>query len=177
MTPTQIASDVMALGGLLVLALSLQKLMRRKVSVAAANEQILKLASSRNLERTRKLCHAAPGSYLDAIAAAITAGMAVRGEAAVLAAVHGAFDETGAILVARSRTWVTRGLVGTLLVGGAVGVAAADYIPRPLLGAAGAAGLATLGLFAQGSYMRGALARTRHQVLPSLIAVITDRAD
>ncbi len=178
MTPSQIASDVMALGGLMVLGVCLQKLMRKKVVVAAANEQILKLAAADNLERALKLCRAVSGTYLDAIAAAITAGLAVQppSESAVLGAVHTAFDQAGATLVARSRTWVTRGLVGTLLVGGALGVAGLDAIPRPLLGAAGAGVIATFALLTQGAYMRGALASARHQVLPSLIGVIVDRA-
>jgi hypothetical protein len=175
-TPIQIASDALAVIGLVVLGVSLYGLLRRKLDSRAANEMILKVSSSRALTRTLRLTMAAPGTYLDAIAAGIAAGIAAqsRDAGAVAAAVHTAFDATGKPLLARARRLVMRGLAGAALVGCGIALAASEYVTRPLVGAAAAAGIGTLGLLGQGASMGRALATARHIVLPSLIAIIAD---
>src|SRR5436190_13954301 len=97
--------------GLLLAIASMAATLKLRINVAAANQQVVKLARMGNLDRARKLCSAAPGCHLDAIKAAIVATESVTKDRVVVeGALSGAFDEVGKPLDKRWRTLSERSL-------------------------------------------------------------------
>ncbi len=160
-------------GALIVIALS--ALLPRRLNVAAANHQLIKLADARNIERARKLCGVGPGTWMDAVAAAIDAiphGNSDR--LAIEAAVNSAYDKAAVTLVTRWRAVVQRGLFGAILVVGGVALAAStpNLHMLAILGGVGDA-VAGLLLLSQVGYLTTSLATTRAAVLPAIATAAT----
>src|ERR1700689_601056 len=89
--------------GLVLLLHAIALLTKKRGNVAFANQMLIKLAAARNLERAVKLCHAAPGTYFDAVAATIEAlPRNTTDRVAIDAAIFAAFDDTGRRLTEKS---------------------------------------------------------------------------
>src|SRR5580704_6060332 len=120
------------------------------IDVAVANQMVIKLARADNLERAVKLCAAAPGTYLDAVAAALERSKGAADRSAAELAVHAAFDEVANPAAANWLRSNERGLLGIIAVGVAVGLAIAfGVLSRPLEVVAGLAVLAGVWLLAR----------------------------
>jgi len=159
--------------GLIVIALS--ALVPRRLNVAAANSQLVKLANARNVERARKLCGAAPGTWFDAVAAAIDAiPTNSRDRLAVESAITSGFDRAGGALAARWHAAVQRGLFGAILVAGGVALAASSPGLRTFaIVVAGCDAIAAALLLAQRGYMTTSLATTRARALTAIAAAVS----
>ncbi|HTR53946.1 MAG TPA: FHA domain-containing protein [Kofleriaceae bacterium] len=171
MTGSQLTSYALAALGGVMIGLALVDVTRRRINVAAANSMIIKLALAGNLDRATKLCAAARGTYLDAIAAAIERSKDAGERSATEIAVHGAFDEVAKPGAARWLRMNERGLLGVVAVGGAVALAISSNELTPAHEVAAAvAALAGLWLLARRNYYATAIAQARSKVLPEIIA-------
>lgn len=165
-----VTSYTLAAVGLGLIGTAIAWVFRFRINVEAANAQLIKLATARNLDRLLRLCHAAPRTYFDAVAAAVRAiPKTARDRLAIDAAILPAFDASGREL---ERTWqssLSRGLVGAILGAGGVALALSQgRVPTPLWIAGGVVAAATLWLVANRAHMAAALARTRRDVLPAI---------
>src|SRR5436190_355018 len=109
------------------------------------NSVLLRLLKNNDYNRARKLCKAAPGSYFDAVAAAIEAASATGSKdlIALDAIAAPAFEAKGVAVIARWRGIIERGLVGVMLVLGGAGFAISQGpVPVPHLVTSGVASLA-----------------------------------
>jgi hypothetical protein len=157
------------LGGVMIVVAVIH-VMRRRIDVAMANQMIIKLARAANLERAVKLCAAAPGTYLDAIAAAIERSKGAPERSAAELAVHAAFDEVANPAAANWLRSNERGLLGVIAVAVVAGLAFSfGVLSRPLEVAAGLATLAGIWLLARRNYYASALVAVRATVLPAII--------
>jgi hypothetical protein len=167
--------------GLVVAVVSAWMLVKRTMKHRAANPMFLKFATTGRVETMRKLCRApgVSGSYLDAIDAAVAAGLAAgtREPAAVEAAVEGAYDRVSLEVAKAWQAWAERGLLGAIVAGAGLGLALSEGdVPRPLLLMTGVAAAAGVFLATKRGAMVEALLETREAVLPSLIAALSGGA-
>jgi hypothetical protein len=162
-------------GGLVLLVIALIRLHARRINAAMANEVIVKIVRAGNLDRATKLCAAAPGSYLDAIGAALAALPASKDRVNVEAAVHGAFDPIAKQLEQRWHGHTERGLLGAMLIaaGVALQVTGENVVANPFWVAAAIAGLGGVWLLATRAYIARAVAAARRDVLPVVVEVAT----
>ena len=170
-----IVSYGLAGSGLALMVAALVLLHVRRVDASAANSVIVKLLHANNLERAQRLCAAAPGTYLDAIGAALAALPASKDRVNVEAAVDGAFDPIARKLEKRWRGQSERGLLGAMLVAGGVALQLTGDtgVVQPLWVAAGLAALGTVWLVSVRRYAVLAISAARSEVLPALVEVAT----
>jgi hypothetical protein len=157
--------------GLVVSAAAAQTMFAKRINVTAANQILHKLLAAGNLDRARKLCHAAPKSYFDAVGAAIDAvpTNADADRLDIAAATTAAFDAQVRTLTASWHIAVERCRLGFLLVAGGIALAASQHeLATPHLVAGGIA-LVIAAVFAlRPSYMADALASAREHLLPAI---------
>ena len=161
MEASQALGYALLAGGIALLGHALVAVMARNVSFRAANTMVIKLANAGNLERACKLCMAAPGSYLLAVAAAL---------AAPAADVHAAFDEAAGQLIERWRRIIERGMFGAVFAGGGVALAISQHQAGTFHWVCGgAAALLAIWILARRGHMARSLAAARHDVLPAIV--------
>ena len=116
MTSTALA--VLGLG--LVVEAFVRMFFRMRVNIRAGNAFLVKQID--NLDRIVKLAAGFPGTYFEAVAAALAAGLAAgaRDEVTIAAATHAAFDKAGAVVDLKWRTAAERGQLGAVLAIGAL---------------------------------------------------------
>src|SRR5258705_2968791 len=100
MDASVLASYGMAAVGVVLVAIGLRRLFAMRIAYPLANAMLLKLAAANNPDRAEKLCKAASGTSMDAIAAAIRAATATGSHdlVTIAAASRSAFDASGAAL-------------------------------------------------------------------------------
>jgi hypothetical protein len=165
----EVASYAMAAGGIVLVALALRAMIPMRVAYRIANAMFVRLAGAGNIDRAEKLCKAAPGTYLDAIAAAMAAARATGSTDLVTlaAASRPAFDAAGAKHVARWRTHANLGLVGAMLLAGGFALDFdAAHLRVPLAIGAGIGVLVAAWIAARRGYADAALSSARSEVLP-----------
>ncbi|HUQ06641.1 MAG TPA: FHA domain-containing protein [Kofleriaceae bacterium] len=161
--------------GLLLAVYSAWAVMKRSLKHRAANPMFVKFATTGRVETMRKLCRApgVKGTYLDAIDAAVVAGLAAKTQdaAANEAAVEGAYDRVSLEVAKAWKGFVDRGLIGAIVAIAGLGLAASEGdVQRPLLLLSGIAAAAGGLLLTKRNDMVEALLESREAVLPSLIA-------
>jgi len=171
---TTIVSYGLAVSGLVLTAAALFLLHMRRLTIAAANRLLVTQLGDNQIERAKKICAAAPGSYFDAIRAAITALPQSKDRVDIDAAVHGAFEPIAKQLDRQWRARAHRGLLGALLVAAGLGLQLGDGAAHTLIWmAAGLGALGAIWLFALRGHMQQALASARGEVLPVLVEAAT----
>jgi hypothetical protein len=141
------------------------------------NTILLKLLKAANHERARKLCRAAPGSYFDAVGAAIDAAVATgsRDIAALDAVAQPAFDAKGVAVIDRWRGIMQRGFVGVLLVlGGAALPLSEGALPVPHAVTGGIAVLAAVWFGLKRSEADTSIEIARREIVPAVSKAIVD---
>lgn len=131
----------------------------------------------RTIDRARKLCLAAPGSFFDALHVAITAAQASgsRDKVVLESIVFPAFDTRAGELQKLRKARIEVGLIGVLVSAtGLVMAAWAGPIPVALLVITGLAIVLGMWLMLRGSRLANALARSRAEILPELVAALID---
>lgn len=144
------------------------------------NSVLLRLLKKADHNRARKLCKAAPGSYFDAIAAAIEAATATGSrDLAALDAVAGpAFDAKGVAVVARWRGIIERGMLGVLLVfGGAAFALSQGDLPVPHMAISGVAVLALCWFLYRRSDAQVSIEIARNEIVPAISKAIVDAVE
>ena len=141
------------------------------------NSVLLRLLKKADHDRARKLCKAAPGSYFDAVAAAIEAATATGSkDLAALDAIAGpAFEAKGVAVIARWRGIIERGLLGVLLVGGGAGFAISQGpFPVPHMVTSGVAALALCWFLYKRSDAQTSIDIARQEIVPAISKAIVD---
>src|SRR5687768_13628645 len=114
MTTELIASFMLVGAGLGLLAWALWRLGEMSLNEKTANPQLIELARAGDLERARKLCSTAPGTYIDAVRdACVIASTSMPDREA---AAQSAFDTMAAAFVRRWNKVIQRGWLGGFLV-------------------------------------------------------------
>jgi hypothetical protein len=175
-----VVSYALAGVGLVVAVVSAWMLVKRTLNHRAANPIFVKFATRGDGATMRKLCRApgVNGAYVDAIDAAVVAGLAAgRDPAAVEAAVEGAYDRVSLDVAKAWKAWAERGLLGAIVAVAGLGLAVSEgAVPRPLLVMTGVAAAAGVFLATKRGAMVDALLETREAVLPSLVAAVSGGA-
>lgn len=144
------------------------------------NSVLLRLLKRADHNRARKLCSAAPGSYFDAVKAAIEAATATGSkDLAALDAIAGhAFEAKGVAVIARWRGIIERGLLGVLLVlGGAAFAISQGPIPVPHLVTSGVAALALCWFLYRRRDAQVSIDIARTEIVPAISKAIVDAVD
>lgn len=163
--------------GLATIAWALWSLHAVGVDREVGNAVLRKLLAANNHERARKLCKAAPGSYFDAVAAAIEAGTASgsRDLAALEALAGPAFDAKAVAVVERWRGIIERGLLGVMLVLGGAGLAlSGGALPVPHAVTSGLAVLGAAWFFYRRRAAQLSVDTARREIVPAVVKSIID---
>lgn len=170
MSVATIVSYALAASGLLVMVVSLLRLQMHRVTIAAANRFISKQLVEKSLDRARKICSAAPGTYLDAVRAAIVAVPESKDRVTIDAAIHGAFEPAAKQVEQQWHRRSEQGLLGAILVAGGLALQLSGGGTHVGLWiAAGIAALGAIGLLALRRHITVALASARSELLPQLL--------
>jgi hypothetical protein len=175
----EIASYAMAVGGLVLVALGLRAMLQMRLAYRVATPMLVKLAAAGNVDRAEKLLKAGPGTYFDAVAAAIAAARATGSTDVVTlaAASRPAFDAAGTKLTARWRTHANLGFIGAMLLGGAFGLDFdGTHLRVPLVTGAAIGLLAAVWIAVQRGQLAAALASARSELLPVIEQALADPA-
>lgn len=156
----------------------------RAINHRAASAQLQKLIGARNLDRAMKLCGAAPGTYMAAVAAAIRAGgrAQTRDPVVLGPTVQTAFDEVAGPRGVAWRRIMAGGIACSVagVAGGALAVATGG------MGRHGpgvwAVGLALVSMFLGFGFAQRfgqfgvAVADARHHLLPGIVQAFAEGA-
>ena len=170
---------VIAGAGTVMVLVALVLCLRRRINAPEADQVVLKLARSGNVDRIKKLADAAPHSYLEvyrqAIAAAETSD--ARDPVTIAALTHPAFDRAGAALAATWRTAVMTGIAGAVLGGAGLYLGYSNHFtPQHLRALGGLSALAGVWfVFHLGDVAR-AVRTGRDEVLPEIDRAFTGAA-
>jgi hypothetical protein len=176
MTAT-VASYGLAGAGLALLVVTAFLLHFRKVAVPMANGVMLKMVRAGNLDRLQKLCAAAPGTYLDAIGAAVAALPSSKDRITIAACIDGAFDPIARKLEKRWAAQSERGLLGCVLVAGglALQLSGDTGAAQPMWVAAGIAAVGAMWILSLRRHVVLAVSAARREVLPELVEAAVSR--
>lgn len=171
MSAAELASYALSAVGLLVIASAMIAMVRSRINVTMANEQLVKLAKADNIDRAYKLTKAVSGTYFDAVGAAIAAiPRDSRDSIAIAASMQAAYDEVGSRLTRQWAKRVERGWLGAIVVGGGVGLATSGSgATTQHIVAGGLAVLAVVWLLGNRAYVANALTRTQREVIPVFV--------
>jgi hypothetical protein len=154
--------------------------MRIGIDHEIGNTVLLKLLKANNYERARKLCSSAPGTYFDAVKAAIVAAAnsGTRDLTTLEALAMPAFDAKAVAVQDRWRGIIERGLIGAVLVvgGAALALSGSAVVPLPHLIMSGIAILAGAWFVLRRNKVKLALETARREVVPSISKAIIDAA-
>jgi hypothetical protein len=172
-----VAGYAAGIGGLAMVAVVAFLIQKYDISTDIAVKTMARCLRDRKIERARKFCYAAPGSFFDAIQVAIVAGQtsSSRDRVVLESVVFPAFDTRADELTKLRKARIEVGLIGVLLA--AAGLATGAWsgpIPTPLLVIVGLAILVGAWLLFRGPRLRDALARSRAEILPELVAALID---
>ena len=167
-----LASAGIAMAGVVAFAIR-----SRDINIKLALDVLSRCLRERTLDRARKLCLAAPGSFFDAIHAAIVAGLetASRDKVVIESLVVPAFERRAAELERSRKARLEVGAIGVLLaVAGFAVVGSRDQFPIALAVIAGLAVLIGAWLFVRRGRLAFALERSRAAILPALVDALID---
>lgn len=154
--------------------------MRVGIDHEIGNTVLLKLLKANNYERARKLCSSAPGTYFDAVKAAIVAAAnsGTRDLTTLEALAMPAFDAKATTLQATWRGIIERGLIGVVLVfgGAALSLSGSGVVPLPHVVTSGIALLAGAWFVLRRNKAKLALDMARREIVPSISKAIIDAA-
>jgi hypothetical protein len=174
----ELVSYALAAIGFLTVGWASWSSMRYGIDREIGNAVLLKLLKANNYERARKLCKAAPGTYFDAVAAAIesAANSGTRDLSTLEALAMPAFDAKATTVQDRWRGIIERGLIGVVLVfgGAALALSGSGVVPLPHLITSGVALVMGAWFVLRRNKARVALDTARRDVVPSISKAIID---
>ncbi|MCX5742660.1 MAG: hypothetical protein NT062_09210 [Proteobacteria bacterium] len=180
--PVELVSYALAIIGGAMIVWAVQAAFGVTIDHEKGNAALMKLLTANNHVRARKLCRATPGSYFDAVAAAIEAALepateGVRDLITLDEVAKAAFDTKGVAVAGRWRGITQRGLFGVVLV---IGGATLEFASGTLSVAQTIAAGSALLVGAWFAYRRGdaqvSLAITRREVMPAILRSIIESA-
>jgi hypothetical protein len=162
--------------GLMLVVHAVARTFMTRVSYVPARAMLLKLLAV-NPKRAEKLTHAAPGTFLDAVGAAIRAGATAtaRDPVTIGALTHPAFEAAATTQSERIKRLVERGLFGSVFActGLAFAVAGGE-LSMPALACAIAGALGGLFLVRLRAASERALRQARTDCLPEVDKVFVE---
>ncbi|MBA3463801.1 MAG: hypothetical protein H0T46_27845 [Deltaproteobacteria bacterium] len=176
----ELVSYALAAIGFMAMAWAGWSSMELGIDREIGNVVLLKLLKANNYNRARKLCSSAPGTYFDAVKAAIeaAANSGTRDLTTLEALAMPAFDAKATAVQDRWRGITERGLIGALLVfgGAALALSGSGVVPVPHLIASGVALLACAWFVLRRNKAKLALDTARREIVPSISKAIIDAA-
>lgn len=174
---SELASYVLAVLGLALLGWAVWSMKAIGIDRHVGNAVMMKTLSSGNTARAEKFCAAAPGSYFDAVRAAIAAALATGSRDLTMldAAARPAFDAKALEVASRWRRLLEAGTVGVMMIGAAIAIASQTGVVPLVLWIAGGLAMVTGGwLLLRRRRVHEALEAARLELVPAVIKAIID---